>query len=217
MSLLSKIRVANTQRCVEAEVYPCSHEDMVIWQRRIHAPYIAPKGGIGSDWNWPALFLACQFSEQALARQAIAFQIRVANADGDAVPVAQAIFTLPYHWPADPAQSCVFVWFIAATPVEALRAYGIQDRFSVLAPLLDTAIQVSLSNGLGGRIGLHAAAGDSAAEGLALEQKYRNCQLRQASKNKGFFRFPFRRHDGRLFYFTDADAVAFAARQGDLR
>ena len=217
MSLLSKIRVANTQKLVEAEVHPCGYEDMVIWQRRIQAPYIAPRGGIGSDWNWPALFLACHFSEQALARQAVAFQLRVADEHGDAVPVAQAIFTLPYHWPADPAQFCVFVWFIAATPVEALRAYGIGERFSILPPLLDTAIQVSLSNDLEGRIGLHAAAGSSTAQSLALEEKYRNCNLRQGSKSKGFFRFPFRRNDGRLFYFSSADALEFAARQDDLR
>ena len=71
MSLISKIRVANTTKKVEAEVYPCGYEDMVIWQRRIQVPYVTPKGGIGSDWNWPAYLLGAHFSEQDLGRQAV--------------------------------------------------------------------------------------------------------------------------------------------------
>lgn len=146
MSLISKIRIANTSKTVEAEVYPCGYEDMVVWQRRIHAPYIVPKGGIGSDWNWPALILGCHITEQSFGRQAVGFQLRVSDINGNAVPVAQAILSLPYFWPANSKERCVFVWFIAATPVDALVALGIADRFSVLPPLLDTAVQISESH-----------------------------------------------------------------------
>jgi hypothetical protein len=111
----------------------------------------------------------------------------------------------------------VFIWFIAATPVDALIALGVPERLSVLPPLLDTAIQISEANGLAGRIGLHAAEGPSAKENTILENKYRFQGLRQRSKIQRFFRFPFRRDDGRLFYFTAEDAQKYAALQDDLR
>lgn len=198
-------------------MHPCGYEDMVVWQRRIQSLYIAPRGGIGNDWNWPALLLGCHVSEQGLGRRAVAFQLRVSNDQGDAVPVAQAILSLPYYWPADHRDRCVFVWFVAASPADALKAYGVHERFSVLPPLLDTAIQISIGHEMGGRIGLHADGGGAEAQNEALMERYRKCGLSQRSRLGAFFRFPFRRDDGRLFYFTGEDALAFAAKQDDLR
>jgi len=217
MTFISKIRVAKTSRVVDAEIYHCAYADMVDWDRHIHKPFIARSGNIGSDWDWPAKFLGCQFSELALGRNAIAFQIRVANDLSEAVPVAQAILSYPYFWPGDKSDHCVFVWLIAATPVAALQRFRVQDRFSTLPPLLDTAIQLSLRLGLEGRIALHAATGGSPEESDALMDKYRNQGLRQRSKLGAFFRFPFRPDDGRLFYFTPQDALAYAKKQDDLR
>jgi hypothetical protein len=217
MSLISKIRVANTLRTAEAEVRPSSFADVVTWQRRIHAPFIAPTQGIGSDWDWPALYLGCHFSEQTFGRQALAFQIRVADPAGGAVPVAQAILSLPYAWPGGEPHKCVFLWFIAAAPAAALNAYGITEKFSVLPPVLDVAVQVSRSHGLEGRIGLHAAAGRTPNETNDLVRRYAGHGLRRRSRLRGFFRFPHRPEDGRLFYFTPEDALAFSAKQDDLR
>lgn len=217
MSLISKLRVANTARVVEAEVRPCSFADVVTWQRRIHTPFIAPGRGIGSDWDWPALYLGCHFSEQMLGRQALAFQVRVADPAGDAVPVAQALLSLPYAWPGGRAQQCVFLWFVAAAPAAALSAFGVVDRFSVLPAVLDVAVQVSRSHGLEGRIGLHAAVGRTAREAEDLARRYPNYGLRRRSKLLGYFRFPHRPENGRLFYFTPEDAMAFSAQQDDLR
>lgn len=217
MGLVTKIRVANTARTVEAEVHPCSFADMVIWQRRIQAPFIAPSRGIGSDWDWPALYLGCHFSEQMFGRQALAFQIRVADAAGGAVPVAQALLSLPYAWPGGEPHRCVFVWFVAAAPAAALGAYGITERFSALPPLLDVAVQVSRSHGLEGRTGLHAAAGRTPQETDELVRRYVGYGLRRRSRLRGYFRFPHRPEDGRIFYFTPEDALAFSAKQDDLR
>lgn len=217
MSLIKKLKVANTNIVVPAEVYPCSFEDVVAWQRLIQ-PYIAKTGGIGHDWNWPALFLGCTFSEQAMGRQTIVFQIRVSDAEDNAVPVIQAIASFPYKWPGGKRERCAFLWFVAATPTEALLAYGINQRFVVLAPVLDVLIQLSLSHGLQGRIGLHAALGNTDEESLDLVTRYEKQKLkRRPRKSWSFFRFPHRQEDGRLFYFDIADAAVFAATQDNLR
>lgn len=218
MSLVTRIRVANTTRTVPAQVRACDFADVVTWQRRIHAPFIAPAGGIGSDWDWPALFLGCHFTEQAFGRQAVAFQIRVSDAAGNAVPVAQALLSLPYPWPGGRTQKCAFLWFVAATPAAALKAHGIDERFAVLAPVLDVVVQVSRAHGLHGRIGLHAAGGRTRQQTVELLRRYLRLGLsRRRGKRTGFFRFPHRVEDGRLFYFSPAQASAFAARQDDLR
>lgn len=168
MSLITKVRVANTSRTVEAEVVPCSFADVVAWHRHIHIPFVAQTRVIGSQWDWPALY-------------------------------------------------CVFLWFLAATPATALHHFGIRDRFSTLPPLLDVAVQVSLSHGLEGRIGLHAALGHTTKESDALAARYEREGLKRRSRLSRFFRFPHRKDDGRLFYFGPEDAKAFAARQDDLR
>ena len=217
MSLITSVRVANTQMTMPAEVHSCTFRDIVLWQRKIQEPYIAPEGGIGCDWDWPRFFLGCHTIEQLCGRQAVAFQIRVPNPAGIGIPIAQAILSLPYQWPGNTREHCVFVWLIAATPVEALRARGIDHRFSTLGPLLDTAIQVSLAHGLEGRIGLHAAAGRTLAETQRLVEKYEMQGLRRRDAARRYFRRPARRDDGRYFYFTPADALAYAAKQDDLR
>jgi hypothetical protein len=66
---------------------------VAVWQMEIHDPFIRTAGGIGSDWNWPALFLGCHTIEQALGRQALAVQLRVSAPDGTSIPVARAIYT----------------------------------------------------------------------------------------------------------------------------
>lgn len=217
MSLITSVRVANTQMTVPAEIHPCTFKDIVLWQRKIQEPFIRPQGGIGCDWNWPRFFLGCHIIEQSCGRQAIAFQIRVANPAGAGIPIAQAILSLPYQWPADLREHCVFVWLIAAAPEGALRARGIDHRFSTLPPLLDTAIQVSLAHGLEGRIGLHAAAGRTPAETQQLVEKYERQGLRRRKAARHYYRRPARRDDGRYFYFTPDDALLYASKQDDLR
>lgn len=221
MGFISNIRTAGTGVLVPAEVHPCGQQDVQLWQKSIHTPFIAPRGGIGSDWNWPANFIGCNLTEAAAGRQAITFQIRVASPNGDAVPVAQGILSLPYAYPGTPkgkkdSKGCVFVWFIAAAPEDALQKFGVNQKFAVMAPLLDTAIQVSLSNGLEGRIGLHAAPGSTPEESDELAARYTKQGLQRREAGRGRFRM-FRREDGRLFYFDEAKAVAYAAKQDDLR
>lgn len=222
MSLISSIRVAGTTRTVSAEIHPCEFKDVQLWQRDIHTPYILPQGGIGSDWDWTAYFIGCNVTEASAGRQALTFQIRVEGRNGDAVPVAQAILSLPYAFPGTPAgvkfpKRCVFIWYIAAAPQVALKFFGVNDKFATLAPLLDTAIQVSLGHDLEGRIGLHAALGADAQASEDLAKKYEQQGLVRRKKGSGFFRAPFRREDGRLFYFDEDGARAYAAAQDDLR
>ncbi len=217
MPHIRKIRVAGTALNVPVEIYPCSFEDVVFWQRRIHDRHIAPAGGIGSDWDWPACFLGCHFVEQLKRRQALSFQLRVDDGNGIGFPVAQALFSLRYPWPADKRHQCVFIWFIAAAPRIALLDRGIPHRDAILAPLLDIAVQVSVAHGLCGRIGLHAALG-TREESDDLVRRYKTMGLSQTARRRWWlFRFPHRWEDGRLFYFKPEDALSFAAKQDDLR
>lgn len=217
MALIERIRIAGAGGTVPVEIYPCKFKDMVVWQRKIHKPFIAPQGGIGADWDWPAYFLGCTLTERALLRQALAFQIRIAGPTGEAVPVAQAIFSMPYPFPGNSRERCVFIWFIAATPEPALKSFGVPHTFAMMAPLLDTAIQLSIAHGMNGRIGLHAAFGASESESAKLSSKYLKHGLKVRPKQAGYFRWPVRREDGRLFYFDAAAASVYAAKQDDLR
>jgi hypothetical protein len=117
--VINQIRVARTRETVDAMVSLCGFEDMVVWQRRIQ-PYIARSKGIGSDWDWPAYFLGCSLVEELMGRTAFAFQVLVERPDGGTVPVRQAICSLNYFFPKDKGKRCVFAWFLAATPQDAL-------------------------------------------------------------------------------------------------
>lgn len=220
MSLISNIRVAGTGQIVPAEIYPCEMLDLQLWQRDIQIPFIAPVGGIGANWDWPALFVGCNTIETAAGRQAVTFQVRVEGPQGEGIPVVQSIVSLGYPYPGNtsgsPKARCVFVWFVAATPAPALQSFGIPSRFATLAPVLDTAIQLSLSHGMEGRIGLHAALGSTATQSAELIQVYLRHGLKLRSNAKGFFR-AFRREDGRLFYMDPVTAATYASAQNDLR
>lgn len=217
MGFISRIRVSKSTKTVPVELYPCGYAHFVQWQRQIHSRYIAPLNCIGSDWHWPALFLGCNLTEEAMGRRCIMLQLRVADAKGDAVPVGQFLLSLPYPSPANNKDSAVFVWFVAKTPAAALTHFGIQEQFSVMAAVLDTAVQISLSHGYDGRVALHAAKGPDEQENADLVSLYRHYGLTQRTSRTWFFRFPHRRDDGRLFYFTAKDAMTFAQKQNDLR
>lgn len=220
MNLLSKIRVANTALTVPVEVHPCTFEDMVVWQRRIHAPFIAPSGGIGDDWDWPLLFLGCHVMEQAGGRRALAFQLRVENASGDGIPVAQAILQRGLSLAGrQEAAVCVRLVHRGGT---AFGAGESGHRPAVFHPRAFAGYRGA--DFTGARIGrphrgLHAAPGKTRRQGEQLAQRYRRLGLRQRSRRGWlpFFRFPHRTEDGRLFFFTPEDALAFAQKQDDLR
>ena len=106
---------------------------------------------------------------------------------------------------------------VFTSAVAALQKFGVTQKFATLAPMLDAAIQVSAFHGLDGRIGLHAALGSTESESHELVKRYLRHGLNRRPKGKGFWRFLSRKEDGRLFYFASADALAYAAKQDDLR
>ena len=189
MTFVTKIPVANSTKVVEANIVNCSFREVVLWQRRIHNPHIAGRDRIGANWHWPSIYWACSIAETALRRQALIFQIQVEAPSGQGVPVVQALISFPYAFPPNTNEDCVFLWFLASAPPRALETYGITDRFAVLGPVLDTIIHMSVTYGLGGRIGLHAAKGSTATQSEDLINKYLNCGLQRKSINKWYFRF----------------------------
>ena len=224
LAYVRNLPVKGSSRTVRVKVHPCSSTDFRLWHLQIRPHCLGAPGArpIGWEWNWPQLFIACGFSEKVLGRQALALQLRVASGrPGDEgrrlVPVAQALLSLPYPWPGDSAQDCVFVWFVAKACDRALAAAGVLDTFSVLGPMLDTAVQVSLARGLDGRIGLHAALGESTSQSDDLAALYESLGLSRRTQAPGYFRFPHRPDDGRLFYLDPAGAALFAQKRDHLR
>lgn len=217
MKFVSKIQVAGTDETREAQVFPCDDLAVTLWHRKIHTPYIAPGGGLDASWHWPRIVLGTSLSELALGRRALAYQLRVEGPGGNAVPVAQALYSVPYYYPGDLRRRCVFVWYISAAPAAALAAQGVHERFALMGPLLDMAIQLSVSYGLEGRIGLHAATGKSAKQNAALVQRYLDQGLTQRVKTSKYFSRPARKDDGKFFYFTEAQAASYASKYDCLR
>lgn len=217
MGFISRIRVRKSTKTVPVDLFPCGYTHFVQWQRQIHTPFIAPLNCIGSDWNWPARYLGCSMSEEAMGRKCIMLQLRVENSAGEAVPVAQFVLSLPYPSPENDKDEAVFLWLVAKTPPAALVNFGVQEQFSVMPAVLDIAVQVSLAHGYRGRVALHAAKGPNEEENDDLISLYLHCGLTQRVPRTWFFRFPHRPDDGRLFYFTAEDAMTFAKKQDDLR
>ena len=196
-----------------ASVTEAKYEDIVLWKRMV-SPHV-PFGTIGYDWNWTSRYLGCRLLEIPQNRTVVAYQLRVKGTKGG-FPLGQVILSFPYPSPGDTSLDCVFVWLLAKAPTDALVKNGINGKYSVLGPLLDIAVQVSLDNGLDGRIGLHAAVSESKDESDALAARYTALGLSRRAAARGRFR-PFRPNDGRLFYLTEADAAVFSAQFDSLR
>ena len=148
----------------------------------------------------------------------MALQIRVEATDDVSVPVAQAILSIPYYYPDNPKLRCVFLWFLASAPASALAQFGFHTRLATLPSVIDVAIQMSLGNvRTRGRIGLHAALGDTEAESSTLAKRYKDCGLSAVPQHPlRFFRFPFRRQDARLFYLNSSQALPSTQRHNAL-
>ncbi len=214
---IKRIHVANADRAVEAEVVKATFQDMVVWDRLIQKPFVSKSGQIGSDWNWPARYVACRAVERTAGRACLAYQIRVCGANKLAVPVSQAIVSVGYYWPGDLQERCAFIWLICSAPENALKHQGVHDRFATLDPMLDIAIEISRAAGYSGRLGLHVADEGTAIQRDALRERYRTRGFKSRPVGKGWFSWPVRREDGDLMYLTAEDAAIVTIATADLK
>ncbi|MCC5612960.1 hypothetical protein LC612_41305 [Nostoc sp. CHAB 5834] len=214
MKPVKNIRVANTLETRAIEIVKCGLKDVFAWQNKIQTHI--PKGEIGGKWNWPAIHLGCKFLEMVNFRKAQTYKVCVRNSENQRITVGQVILTNGYAYPGDASEKCVFIWFVASAPEAALQEFGIEKRFVVLPAIVDFAIQLSKANGYDGRIGLHAATG-TPKQSADLMGKYIKLGLTQRKEQSKYFRAPFRKEDGRLFYFDENGAQAFSDAQNFLR
>jgi hypothetical protein len=217
LHLVKRVAVANSGHCVPVEVVHASFEDMVTWQRRIQVPFLYGSGVIGANWDWPQLYLGCVTVEYLAGRAALAVQLRVQGADGQGIPICQAILSVGYYWPGDLRQRCVFVWLLGAAPRMALEHHGVKQRFATLAPMLDVAIQISREHGFDGRLGLHVSDEGTPDQRTALRERYARLGFQARPRRQGWFRWPIRRDDGDLLYLTADSATSVTKLTDELR
>lgn len=135
---------------------------------------------------------------------------------GDAFPVGQLLVADGYPYFPDTGQPSVFLWYMAATPTDALIVHGLPSDLKLMRALVDTAIQFSFQRGYDGRLILHAALSGNTSEDNELFQKY--------ERGVGLIPYPgsnrigpVRKNDGRYFYSDNAKSLALTANLDYLR
>lgn len=183
------------------KVQECDVGHAVHWDRDIQTPWIKGTGRVDADWNWPMIYLRSSMLEVALRRELVYMQIVTPTADGLAWPVGQVMMVNGYPFPPNRRQRCVFVWYLAGTPAEALEAVGARPCKGLMSALLDCAIQFSVHAGHKGRICLHASPDGTEAQQRDLFNRYAAQGLKLVQDGRIS---AARRNDGRYFY---ADAA----------
>jgi len=174
--------------------------DAVYWHQTIHLPFIAtsPTFRLDRQWNWPTLVSWTYIIEKIMGRNTAFFQINVATPAGNALPVGQVLVSDGFPFFPGLGEPSIFLWYLAAAPLAALRYHKIPHDFKLLRALVDVAIQFSFQRGYDGRLTLHAASGGVAAEDQNLYDKYYAIGLIPYALHLPI-RF-VRRNDGRYFY-----------------
>ncbi len=203
---------------VECVVQEAGLRELRNWHRFIHDPYIAPDPGrLDRSWSWPRYLMASYVLNDLSGRLTQAFQLVVASPTGRNVPVGLAMLVSGYAHPGEARARSTFVWFLSSTPPAALRSLGIPHRFVVLPLLLDTAVQASRWQGLGGRTALHADHHGTSQQQKALAERYRRCGMENLRHlNRSWLSF-LRLMDDRYFVYNLASAHACTLRWNHLR
>ncbi len=190
--------------------------DAKLWHREIQIPYIASTTRLDRNWDWPKLVFWFNLMERLLGRNTIFFQINAKDHRGNAFPVGQLLLADGYPYFPDIGQPSVFLWYMSATPQNALIAHGLPSDIKLMRALVDTAIQFSFQRGYEGRLLLHAAASGDPSEDNDLFQKYAKA-IQLIPYPGGSYIGPARNNDGRYFYSDNARSLALTSQLDYLR
>lgn len=171
--------------------------DAEAWDRDIQAPWIARTDRIDAGWSWRRNYLRSALLEGAVGRELAYLQILTPAPDGNAFPLGQVLLANGYAYPPDRRLPCIFLWFLAGAPAEAVRAAGVEPCKAVLAALVDVAVQFSYIRGFDGRVCLHASPQGTEAQKADLFERYKRAGLKVWKG--GWFAGWFRPNDGRYF------------------
>ncbi len=179
--------------------------DAAWWDAKVGSKQI-PLPRADRHWVWSVLLPMCHLVQLAKRRHCRALVIWARNDAGRFLRVGMSMLIESYPY-LDAAQNLDshFVWFISAADPRILQAdFGMTHPPALGRALLDNAVVLSQNAGLGGRIGLHAAA----AGGGTLLNVYRSCGLRQLQETA---KLPVRaENDGRFFIADETQAEAMA-------
>jgi hypothetical protein len=197
------------QQLVDLRVADMTAGDARWWDTRVgpkHAP-IATRAD--RFWSWSVLLPLCHVVQRARRRYCRPLVIWARTDDGRFVRVGMSILIegYPYLDVAHRGDSH-FLWFMSAADAGVLMSeFGLSHPPALGRVLVDNAIVLSQNAGLGGRMGLHAAA----SGGDTLLKVYERCgllMLPPAAELPPPIRRP---NDGRYFYAGETLAETLAA------
>jgi hypothetical protein len=183
--------------------------DAFWWDTRFGPKHAQMAARADRFWSWSMLLPLCHLVQRVKRRYCRPLVIW-ARTDNDRflrVGLSILIEAYPYLDVGQPGESH-FVWFMsAADPGVLTTEFGMSHPPALARVLLDNAIVLSQNAGLGGRIGLHAAA----AGGDGLLVVYERCRLLRLPVAASLPPSIRRPNDGRFFYADDRRAETLAA------
>jgi hypothetical protein len=196
-------------RLVDIRMTDMVASDAAWWDARLGPKHALLRSRADRFWSWSVLLPMCHLVQLAKRRHCRPLVIWARNDGGRFLRVGMSIVIERYPY-LDVARTLdsSFVWFISAADSALLQSeFGMSHPPALGRVLLDNAIVLSQNMGLGGRIGLHAAA----AGGRALLNVYSGCGLIQLAATAKLPPGVKRKNDGRFFFADETQAEAMAA------
>src|SRR5216684_2690734 len=184
-------------------------DDALWWDSRLGPKHAQIRTRADRFWPWSVLLPMCHLVQLAHRRYCRPLVTWARTDSGRFLRTGMSILIehYPYLNVRKPVQSH-FVWFISAADTSVLQSdFGMSHPPALARLLLDNAIVLSQNAGLGGRMGLHAAA----AGGVALMNLYGHCGLQHLSADADLPPLVRRPNDGRFFFADEPVAEALAA------
>jgi hypothetical protein len=183
--------------------------DAAWWDARLGPRHARSRARADRVWSWSVLLPLCHLVQLAKRRYCRPLVVWARTDSGRFLRVGMSIFIEDYPYlEAERGVDSYFVWFMSAADAAHLQAdFGMTHPPALGRVLLDNAIVLSQNAGLGGRIGLHAAA----AGGQTLLGVYASCGLVNLAPAAPLPAGVRRKNDGRFFLADDLRAEAMAA------
>lgn len=160
---------------LEVRVVEASEPFLSYWAKHIQAAISQDRSRPDRNWDWPSLAskrTAASRLATLLGQSQKTYCIVAQDNEGGAFPIGMLHLVEKYRWVLDGSVSSAFIWYLAAAPKDM-----IDERFGVrpwmMSAFIDVGLVVSMNNGHGGRLFLHA----DPAGGQSLEDSYAKCGM----------------------------------------
>jgi hypothetical protein len=196
-------------RAVDIRMTDMLAGDAAWWDTRLGPKNARSRARADRFWSWSVLLPLCHLVQLAKRRYCRPLVVWARTDSGRFLRVGMSIFIESYPYlEAERGVDSYFVWFMSAADSALLHAHFDMTHPPALGRvLLDNAIVLSQNAGLGGRIGLHAAA----AGGDTLPSLYAACGLMNLAVTAQLPADVKRKNDGRFFVADETRAESMAA------